>query len=48
MKLNADWGSHRGCMYEIADGGVFIIDNFPLPFLLKSESKFKFSECWQI
>lgn len=19
-------------MYEIADGGVFIIDNFPLPF----------------
>lgn len=34
MKLNADWGSHRGCMYEIhvANGGVFIINNFPLPF----------------
>lgn len=32
-------------MYEIADGGVLIINNFPLPFSLKSESKFKFSEC---
>lgn len=29
MKLNADWWSHRSCMYEIGDDGVFVIS---LPF----------------
>lgn len=35
MKLNADWWSHRSCIYEIGDDGVFVIS---LPF---------FSQIWK-